>query len=502
MGVTALNRIALVIICVAGFFLRLQVATHTSWLYDEIVYVQWLGQWFAAHAFAYVFQLWHTTYPPQSPYFANPPLPMLLYGLAIDLFGPLHVAPLLAARLVNVAFGTGLIVLVYRFAGLWLSAPGRLIAAFFAATSPVLVALGGSAYQETIAAFFGLLALYMLIKRADALTIKRLGAVALVTAVAMLCKLTNLYVFFAVTLAAFGLAMRGRLKPLYALALPFAIAVIVAVLWAGARDPHHIAGVIQYVTAARPADHLGPEYPRGEKPVYYMLMAFGTMPSFAALFLAAAILLLAASALHARRWTPGTVWIAATAFVLCTLPYLVAMSTRHEIALPVCALAIVAGFGADAMWKHLRDGSRAVLSAALVVSTASVFAVPPGLLNAFNNALVGRVNADRLYSSGDGAGLDLVADWVNAHTPPDSVVASTTSYALGQYLRDGRSVKAIFTISQTGDVDGSSVLVIPHPYLASAHTPLQDTARAYRLIAQIPSNADPLYAIYDSSRAW
>lgn len=502
MGDTAFRRLALVLICVTGFFLRLQVATHTSWLYDEIVYVQWLGAWFAAHGLAYVFQLWHTNYPPSSPYFANPPLPMLLYGIAIDVFTPLHITPLLAARLVNVAFGTGLIVLIYRFAGLWLGTPGRLAAAFFAATSPVLVALGGSSYQETIAAFFGMLALYLAVQRAGALTPARLTAVALVAALAMLCKLTNLYVFFALAAGAIVLAVRGKVKPLYALVLPFAIVAICAILWAGARDPHHIAGVINYVTAARPADHLGPEYPRSEKLVYYVLMAFGTMPAAVAVFLIAAIAALVAQAVHLRRWTPAAVWIATTIFVLCTLPYLVAMSTRHEIALPVCGLAIVAGFCTEYFWRRLSEGTKALGVAALAVAALSVFAVPPGLLNAFNNALAGRVQADRYYSSGDGAGLDLVAAWVNANTPHDAVVASTTSYALGQYLKDGRTVKPIFTITKPGEVDGSACLVIPHPYLASAHTPLQDTARAFRLVAEIPSHADPLYSVYDTSRAW
>lgn len=498
---TTLYRLTFIAICVTGFFLRLQVATHMSWLYDEIVYVKWLGEWFSANAFSYVFQLWHTTYPPSSPYFANPPLPMLFYGMAIDLGRPFHMDPLLAARLVNVCFGTALIALVYRFASLWLAAPGRLMAAFFCATSPVLVALGGSSYQETVAAFFGLLALYLIVSRSDALTLVRLGVICLVTALAMLCKLTNLYVFFGVTALAIIAAARGRLRMAYAAAVPFAVVAIAAILWAGARDPHHIAGVIHYVTAARPADHLGPEYPRGEKPLYYALMIFGTMPSAMAAFLIVGLAFLIATALKQRRWTPAAIWIASTAVVVCTLPYLVAMSTRHEIALPLCAVAILTGFSADALWRRMQDGGRALGLATLAVASASVFAMPPGLINTFNNALVGRLDADRLYSSGDGAGLDLVAAWVNANTQRNAVISSTASYALAEYLRDGRTVRAIFTNSRPAEIDGTACLVIPHPYLASAHTELQDTARAYRLVAQIPSSAYPLYSIYSTGVA-
>lgn len=486
-------------LCLLAFLLRLSVALKMSWLYDEIVYVQWLGDWFAAHGLAYVFQLQHTIYPPSSPYFANPPFPTLLYGLAIWLLHPAGVPDLLAARFVNVVFGTALVVLVYRVASIWLGAAGRITAAFFAAAFPVLVALGGSSYQETIAAFFGIWAISMFARCATGEQ-KRwiVYALPVVLALALLSKLTNLYVYAGLTAASVYLATRRVMPWRIALATAIGAPLVCAILWAGARDPHHIAGVIHYVTAARPADNLAPVYPSAEKPVYYVLMMFGTMPLAVSLLVAFGVVFFTVDAAIRRRITPAFAWIAATLAVLATLPYLVGMSTRHEIALPACAMAIVAGFCADRF--RLAFAQRPFLTGAgaavLALSTAAAYLMPIGLLNTYNNRLVGGISSVSLYSSGDGAGLDTVGKWLDTHTRSGAEISSTASYALAQYLTAGRTIRPAFTNSSAAAFEGTSWLVVPLPYLADKQTVLAKTAQGYAVAGRLPSDRYPLYVIY------
>ena len=161
---SSLTTPLLIAITLVGLILRIIALRKTSWLYDEIVYVNWLADWFSRHGVQYVFQWQHTLFPPRSPFFADPPLVPLLYGAAISALSSFKLPDLTVARSVSAALGTATIPLSYAVARNWFGRSASLMSSFYIATSPTLVVLSGTAYLDGAALFFGLAAICYFLK--------------------------------------------------------------------------------------------------------------------------------------------------------------------------------------------------------------------------------------------------------------------------------------------------------------------------------------------------
>lgn len=486
----------LALICSLGFALRLAALIRTCWLYDEIVYVDWLGHWFAVHTFQYLLQWQHILYPPRSPYFANPPLVPLIFGVAMRWLSPFGVPALISARIVSLIAGTLLLPLTYRLARLWYDRVGSLAATFFVATSPTLVVLSGTAYLESVALLLGTLAFYAFVKAGYARTTRMWVGTIVLVALALLAKATNVIVAGAIQIYYARLALARSAPPWMAVSFFPAAYLACAILWAGARDPHQIAGTLSYLFGERPASHLGPTYSRWEYPIYYWLMFIGSQSTFVLAALAFGSFLVIREAVSKGRATAGVYWIAATAAVLTGLPLLVGFSSRHELATAEECGALAFGAGFEMIG---RVGARTVRVVALVVvplATAVFFATPPAAWNSFNNILVGGARSESWYMSGDADGSDLVAAWLNAHSPPGTVVASPASHSLNKYLEGGRTAMPSLTSVTDADLRGVDYVALPAAYLHSIPTPLSLAARGMDEVASFPSDSQPYFVLF------
>lgn len=499
-------QVALIVVgvTVCAVVSRVAVAEQMPWLNDEILFVNWLGYWFSQHALEYIFQWQHHVYPPMSPVFANPPLFPLLVGVALNLANPLGLDPLFASRLVSVVAGLLTCAVVtwtgYRVGG----AREAVLTGGLLAVLPVAVVASATAYVEGLLALevAGLLALLVEYRANPRRRV--VVAAAVVSGFGILTKLTFLP-FIAGTVLAVAIFSRQKNRRVLNLGLYLIVAFLVPVVaWSGARDPHHIAGVIEYVTKLRPNDGLTQTFPPWQRLAYFPIQAIGTLPDVVPAI--ATIGLLVA----AWRRRPVDTWLAIVAgFAVLYLMFLfvaVGPSTRHNIA----ALEPLVAVGAGRTGRLLLDlipGSIARALAMTVILGASslpVLSLPPSEYNGFSNQLVGGpAGSLRYYLSGDGEGMDRVADWINDNTPPGTIIASVAqNYNLQNYLAGGRRMVAGFNYDpvEAAGARGASFVVLYASQIESGQeTTLARSARLLKPREVIRVAGAPDIFIYDLS---
>lgn len=487
-----------------GVFLRVRLATATGYLYDEIVFVDWIGQWFSHHLLEYIFQFQHTHFPPQSPSFSNPPFAMYFYGVAIAGGRAIGIHPLLAARLVNVACFPILGISTYALARRWLTRAAALVAVSFLTILPAMVLAGATAYVEQIAVTWSIIAILCLTRYCEHPSPKMLIALIVCTALALLSKLSvaPYAAIIFVTLAV--QAYRKRIPRFAPVAFPLGILAFAVISWAGARDVAQLTAAYSYVVSRRDAPALPSPYPRWFKLFYYPLMVFGTQSAVTAL--ACAIAMASALIDAARRRLSRDTAFAWLALIVVLLPlsFLVGFSTRHQITVVLPLLAIALAFGSDrllaATWfRTLPNSVKAASGILFALLALSPFASPPACWPAFTNVLVGRLRSEALFATGDGDLLDRVGAWINEKTPHRAKIGSLYGvYILEKYVESTHSIVPVFE----GDtwtnltMEKLDYIVVPRDVLSFVSFPLQRVLANLAPAAVINVCGQPYYYIY------
>jgi len=147
------------LIFILAFVLRLIASLKIAWRPDEIVYVDWIGNWFSIHFWGYFFQFSHQTYPPESNIFGNPPLAMWIMTIGIVIAKKVGISILLGARLINVVIGSIVALYLFNLGRKWFNLRVGIFAGAAFALLPVVVTNNGTAYLETLLSLLVVLAL-------------------------------------------------------------------------------------------------------------------------------------------------------------------------------------------------------------------------------------------------------------------------------------------------------------------------------------------------------
>jgi 4-amino-4-deoxy-L-arabinose transferase-like glycosyltransferase len=248
--ITARSGLFVGSILLLALTLRIYLAVIMPWRQDEIVYVDWLGQWFADHLGAYLTQWQHSFYPPQSPVFANPPLAMWLISLGITVGRLLHIPILLAARSVSIILGTTALWLLYLMARRFFDEPTAKLTLFFSAFIPLVVTNHSTAFLDTTLGLLLVIIIWQFFSviKSKFVSNRQLFWLGLSIGLALLTKFSMAFILAAISLVVLYKLLKARAY-LKALLLALVIVIIPPLLWAGLRDPHHISQVMAYLTS-------------------------------------------------------------------------------------------------------------------------------------------------------------------------------------------------------------------------------------------------------------
>ncbi len=229
-----------------GVVLRWFEALHLPWRDDEINYVAWTGQWFSSHLFSYIFQFQQHIYPPQSQYFANPPLAMWFFGIAIFLGKGLGVSALVSARMISVLFSLITNIMIWRVTRRWLSEGTAVFAAISFALFPLAIVTGASAFIEPLLTLELVLALDAYLRVKDSITTRRTLYLGFVLAASLLTKFSYGVVFFLIGLVAFVHLVRSGHRRRAAMLVASSV-LTPFVVWSGFRTPSQYHGVFSFL---------------------------------------------------------------------------------------------------------------------------------------------------------------------------------------------------------------------------------------------------------------
>ncbi len=425
-------KLFLSVIVSLAFVWRLTIALAGPWRPDEIVYIDWLGQWFRGHFFEYFFQIKQTVFPPQSPVFGNPPLAMWLMALASAVSEFFGQSALIGARLVNVFLGSLAVYLTASLGKRLFSHKVGLVAAATMAATPFVAVNNATAYLDTLLVSL-IIASWLVLEsyrrsntRANALMIGVINGLALLTkASALPFVLLNLIGVYVLTRST-GL-FRGR-----QLRVAFWSSLIVPlVLWPGARDFGHIYQIISYFsTIGKEAlfESLAPTS------LIYLNMMVSILPLASVFGLGLFIVWFIKDGLESRpAW-----WLVLN--LAAYFSFLIAITgprDSHHLVVISPALSIISALGL--VWIFKRLNQSAVLTLKIVVALsflAPALSIKPAFASLYVNSLITKNQArDKFVLASGGEGLVELAAWLKENVGGQDVIASGyENFQLAKYI--------------------------------------------------------------------
>ncbi len=424
-----------------GVVLRIYEALHLPWRDDEINYVAWTGQWFSSHLFSYIFQFQQHVYPPQSPYFANPPLAMWFFGVAIFAGKGLGVSALTSARLMSVVFSLVTNVMIWRVGRRWLSEGTAVFAAAAFALFPLAIVTGASAFIEPLLTLELVLALDAYLRLKDSITTRRTLYLGATLAASLLTKFSYGVVFFLIGLVALIHLVRSGHRRRAAVLIASSV-VTPFVVWSGYRTPSQYHGVFSFLFA---------KYSSSGLVIDWWRYPLSLVASFPLAMLAAWLVMVVsplAFPLFMRRAPRDILFVSALPLVGLTELIISAPTSWSYQLLPMVPLVLLVA-GWTLRYFYFRPRRRSLWAALGGVMAAEfLFMFSPlvgGELSLSQSPLAWA--ARTLYPSIDlpyGTGsepIPALMAYVNHHVPTGSRVAGTyVDPIMAQYARPGISV--------------------------------------------------------------
>lgn len=481
----------------AGLALRVITAFRMPWRDDEIVYVKWTGAWFANHFWPYLFQFQQNIHPPRSPYFANPPLAMWLFGAGIRIGRLFGASPLISARMTDVAIGTITGLLLYVVVRRWLGPSVALIVVATYSLLPLIVVTNASAFLETTSTFLAVSAFAILLRLRRNLTLGNSVLLGLVLGLFLLTKLSLVVVPLGIGGLAVYSCFTMRRPRLAALLVAISILFPVAV-WSGFRTPSQYVGVFSFLqskyTGALYIDHWRfPFALLSDVPVVLLLGWLATFPSLD------------------RRTREGLARFSAEIVLVAVLPVagiaelLAAAPTSFDYQLvPLMPFLLVA-----AAWTLTTFAATVPRLIPAVLGTFAfgellclLFAVPIGFLSLSTTPAGSLVRSldpsiDVRYGTGS-EGLPSVGAYINQRLPRNArIAASLADYTLQQYVQGPRTIGPWFPNQPINDLveDGYEYAVfVDHEVPMSS--PARTSISMLRPIFRVSLNGQTLASVY------
>jgi len=479
------------LIFILAFVLRLIASLKIAWRPDEIVYVDWIGNWFSTHFWSYFFQFYHHIYPPQSNIFGNPPLSMWMLTLGIVVAKKFGFSLLLGARVVNVLIGSISALLIFNFGRKWFNLWVGLIAGIAFSLIPIIVANNGTAYLETLSVLMIVLALefsFRFISSAKRINLFLLG---IVLGLSVLIKYIDfpLILGFLVAIPLFSDKDKNFWKN-YLIFIGIII-LTVTVLWSGMRDPNHLKE-LYWLYTNKLYSPFPTEYPF---PVfkYYYLMLIGILPPVIIIGALVEILLLVRNMIQ-KSWRDFKFDIIITGLVIIYIAYNSAFATYgapHQL-LPLMPLGIIlAALGLNKLYLLVADLWLKVVFSVLVLLCLALplTAFRPEFWSLYASSLVGGTNNSfSLYNVGvGGEGVPESAAYLNQNAAKDSRISVIAyDWIIKKYLQN-RSATSLFQKEGIfgATARGADYAVVARPFMEGKQT---ETWLEF-------SQMDPIYSV-------
>ncbi len=459
-----------IFIFIVAFTLRIIAAFKIAWRPDEIVYVDWIGQWFSHHFFSYFFQFYHHTYPPQSPAFGNPPLAMWIMSLGIwiaKLFGG---SALLGARMINVLIGSFTCLYLFNFARKWFNLRVAVIASFSLAVIPVILTNSSTAYLETLLVLLVLISLDLLFKYGRTGNGRFLYYCGSVLGLAFLTK--YIIIPFILVLV-FWIPIVYRPKKFFW--RDYIITTLIAaatpiILWSGLRDPNHISSIYwMYKQKIYNPYTISYNFPIFR---YFYFMLLGILPPIITLGAIAAIVILIKKIIK-TSWKNYQKEILFFLLILVFLVYnsiFTKYSGSNQI-LPILPLIVLlSAIGIEIIFSYFQNKYLSFILY-LIFTIAMILPLLANKIqywNLYNSSFIKTNSAFHFYIVGlGGEEIPAVADFINKNTPSDSRTAIIAGdWELKKYLSENRTATPLFLNEGVGGALARSAdyFVLPRVY--------------------------------------
>jgi 4-amino-4-deoxy-L-arabinose transferase-like glycosyltransferase len=454
-----------------AFGLRLLDAFKLAWRPDEIVYVDWLGNWFTEHFWQYIFQFFHKTYPIQSNIFGNPPLAMWVMTIGIWMAKGLGLSGLLGARIINIILGSLTALYLFYFSKKWFGVLVGVFASLSFALLPIAISNNATAYLETLLTLLLVISLelifgYLLTKKSIYLYI-----LGIVLGLCFLTKYAALSLILGYLIAIFAFATRKekfwRDYFIFILITVFTPVII----WSGLRDPQHITGLYWLYKYKLYSPFLA-KFPFPVFRFYYLVL-IGILPPIIIIGTATQIITLAKNIIEGK-WKKYQNEIIILGLIIIYLAYnsvYARYGAPHQL-LPILPFVLIlAALGFEQIIKFLsplwaRISAFAIIIICLILPLT---AFKPEFWGLYSSALVGGTDrAFRLYTVGvGGEGVPEIAKYLNENTPKDSRIAIMAyDWLLLKYLKD-RTATSLFLEEgiEGATARGADYIVLPRSFM-------------------------------------
>jgi 4-amino-4-deoxy-L-arabinose transferase-like glycosyltransferase len=482
--------IVAVLIFLLAFVLRLVAAFKLAWRPDEIVYVDWIGNWFTGHFFSYFFQFFHRTYPVNSDIFGNPPLAMWAMSIGIWVAKTFGFKLLLGARLVNVILGSLSAVLIFKIGKKWFNFQTGLGSALAFSLLPIVVANNGSAYLETLLILLILISFEMYLRIIHSRKKRDFILLGISLGLAVLTKFVAvpIVILYFILIPLFSL----KARPFWKYYIIFLVLTIILpfALWAGLRDPAHISGMISLyknkLYSPYPTTYLFPIFR------YYYLMLIGITPPIIVLPALAMVVLIVRNIIK-DSWKKYSKEISLLSIVVVYLAYnsvFTGYGGSHQLLAVIPFILILAALGWDWLLGLIKNVYQKylVIAVSIICLILPLSAFRPELWSQYASSFVGGPNeAYKLYTVGiGGEGVPEIADWINQNTPENSRTAIVAyDWLLNKYLNNRTATSLFLQEGLAGAMSrGADYIVLPRQYMEGA----------IGKTAQELSNLEPVYS--------
>lgn len=463
-----------IFIFVLAFGLRLIAALKIAWRPDEIVYVDWIGTWFAKYFWQYLFQFKHHLYPPASPIFGNPPLAMWFLSFGVWLALKFHFSVLIGARLINVLIGSLSALLLFNLGKKWFNLRTGILAGLAFALLPLAITNNATAYLETPLVLLVIIQIELIFNYLKLKKTKYLYLLGIVLGLSLLVKLTVfILVISFIILIPIVLFKNHEIKNFWFSFLAFLLIIIATplILWSGFRDIDHLKNMYMLYTSKTYSPFiLNYSFPIFR---YYYLIIIGVLAPVLVIGLLLKIITFFRDLIRKGLEKNQKLFLV----VIPLLIYLAynGIATRygasHQL-LPIIPLVLLmAALGLDQIIEYFPDRflKRIITIGIVICLVLPLTAFKPAFWGLYASILVGGTNtAFKLYPIGtEGEVVPLISQYLNDQSNQNSRTAIMAyDWTLKKYLNNNRSATSLFLTE--GKIAGLSraadYLVLPRIY--------------------------------------
>ena len=460
-----------IFIFVLAFGLRLTAALKLAWRPDEIVYVDWIGAWFAKYFWLYFFQLKHHIYPPTSPVFGNPPLAMWLMSFGIWLAQKFHFSTLLGARLINCFIGSVSAFLLFSIGKNWFNLRTGILAGLALALLPLAITNNATAYLESLLVLLVIVQIGLIFSYFKTKENEYLYLLGVVLGLSILVKLTIFIFVISLLILILIVSYKNLKKSKFWLSYLLLVIIIIGtplILWSGFRDVNHLREMYSlYANKTYSPFILNYPFPILQ---YYYLMIIGVLAPVLILGLLFKIITFFRDLIKNGLEKNKNLFLI-VALLLIYLAYnglATSYGASYQLLPIIPVVCLIAALGFDQIISYFRHRfTRGLITFGIVICLVlPLTAFKPAFWGLYASIFVGGTNnAFKLYPVGtEGEIVPLVANYINSNSEKDSRTAIMAyDWTLAKYLQDNRSVTSLFTTE--GEIAGlaraADYLVLP-----------------------------------------